>query len=247
VRVRLPGPRAAGRRGDSVDPVRVLAIDTALEACSAAILDSERAGTLTSRSVPMARGHAEALMPLIAAVMSEAHMEFGELDRVAVTVGPGSFTGLRVGVAAARGIALATGKPAVGLTTLAALAAPLCAQEGGEAILAVIDARHDRVYMQLFGPGGRSLGAPQIASTQRAIRAATASPTRIVGNAAKLIVDAWPDNEPTPVQVSAVQAPDIAWVARLGAASQDLTAPVRPLYLGDADAHPQEAGILPRR
>jgi tRNA threonylcarbamoyladenosine biosynthesis protein TsaB len=201
---------------------------------------------VTIRSVPMTRGHAEALMPLIAAVMSEAGMEFGQLDRVAVTVGPGSFTGLRVGVAAARGIALATGKPAVGLTTLAALAAPFLAADEAEAVLAVINARHDRVYMQLFGPGGRSLGAPQIASTRTAIRAATAKPTRIVGNAAKLIVDAWPD-QPAPLLVSAVEAPDIAWVARLGAASEDLTAPVRPLYLGDADAHPQEAGILPRR
>jgi tRNA threonylcarbamoyladenosine biosynthesis protein TsaB len=240
-------PHAIARsgRGIAVAPVRVLAIDTALEACSAAILDSD--GVMTSRSVAMTRGHAEALMPLIAAVMSEARMEFGDLDRVAVTVGPGSFTGLRVGVAAARGIALATGKPAVGLTTLAALAAPFFAADEGEAVLAVIDARHDRVYMQLFGRGGRALAAPQVASTRSAIRVVTASPTRIVGNAAKLIMDAWPDNEPTPLQVSDVPAPDIAWVARLGAASEDLTAPVRPLYLSDADAHPQEAGILPRR
>jgi tRNA threonylcarbamoyladenosine biosynthesis protein TsaB len=227
--------------------VRVLAIDTALEACSAAILDSGRAGVMTSRSMAMTRGHAEALMPLIAGVMSEARMEFGDLDRVAVTVGPGSFTGLRVGVAAARGIALATGKPAVGVTTLAALAAPFFAADEGEAVLAAIDARHGRVYMQLFGRGGRDLVAPQIASTRTAVRAATASPTRIVGNAAALIMEVWPGNQPAPLLVSAVPAPDIAWVARLGAASEDLTAPVRPLYLGDADAHPQEAGILPRR
>ena len=88
------------------------------------MLDTDRQGGLTGRSVPMMRGHAEALMPMIAAVMSAAGMEFAALDRIAVTVGPGSFTGLRVGVAAARGIALAAGKPAVGLTTLAALAAP---------------------------------------------------------------------------------------------------------------------------
>jgi tRNA threonylcarbamoyladenosine biosynthesis protein TsaB len=227
--------------------LRVLAIDTALEACSAAILDTDRRDGVTSRSVPMIRGHAEALVPLIAAVMSEADMEFAELDRIAVTVGPGSFTGLRVGVAAARGIALATGKPAVGLTTLEALAAPFFAADETRPLLAAIDARHDRVYMQLFGPGGQSLVAPQVASTRHAIRVAMASPTRIVGNAAKLIEEAWPDDEQRPLLVSAVQAPDIAWVARLGAAVGDLTAPVRPLYLGDADAHPQEAGILPRR
>jgi tRNA threonylcarbamoyl adenosine modification protein YeaZ len=195
----------------------------------------------------MVRGHAEALMPLIAAAMSEAGMAFAELDRIAVTIGPGSFTGLRVGVAAARGIALAAGKPAVGLTTLAALAAPFFAADESTPLLTVIDARHDRVYMQLFSPGGRSLIAPRIASIGDAICAATASPTRVVGNAAKLIEDAWPSDEPRPRLVSAVGAPDIVWVAKLGAASDDLTAPVRPLYLSEADAQPQEAGSLPRR
>ena len=81
--------------------MRVLAIDTALEACSAAVLDTEQDGVVASESIPMVRGHAEALMPLIARVMSEARLEFLELDRVAVTIGPGSFTGLRVGVSAA--------------------------------------------------------------------------------------------------------------------------------------------------
>jgi tRNA threonylcarbamoyladenosine biosynthesis protein TsaB len=227
--------------------VRVLAIDTALEACSAAILDTDRTDGVTSRSLPMMRGHAEALMPLIAAVMAEAQMDFPDLDRIAVTVGPGSFTGLRVGVAAARGIALAAGKPAVGLTTLAGLAAPFVEADDGTAVLAVINARHDRVYMQLFGPGGQSLVAPRIASTRDAVRAAMARPTHIVGNAAKLIADAWPGSEPRPLMVNAVGAPDIASVARLGAASDDLTAPVKPLYLGEADVHPQESGILPRR
>ena len=101
----------------------------------------------------MMRGHAEALMPLIAEVMSAAGVEFSELDRIAVTVGPGSFTGLRVGVAAARGIALAAGTPAIGLTTLSVLAAPFFHADESKPLLAVIDARHSQVYMQLFGPG----------------------------------------------------------------------------------------------
>jgi len=211
------------------------------------VLDTNRKGALTSRSLPMMRGHAEALMPLIAAVMSAANTEFFDLDRIAVTVGPGSFTGLRVGVAAARGIALAAGKPAVGLTTLAALAAPFFDADETKALLAVIDARHDQVYMQLFGSGGRTLIAPRLAPVRDAIRAAMASPTRIVGNAAKLVESAWPDNERRPLQVAAVRAPDIGWVARLGAATADVSAAVKPLYLRDADAQPQEAGILPRR
>ena len=227
--------------------MRVLAIDTALEACSAAVLDTDSGGRLTSRSLPMMRGHAEALMPLIATVMSGACVEFADLDRIAVTVGPGSFTGLRVGVAAARGIALATGKPAVGLTTLSALAAPFFETDESSPLLAAIDARHDHVYMQLFGPRGRILVAPRLAPMRDAIRAAMASPTRIVGNAAKLIEDAWPDHERRPPLVSAVRAPDITWVARLGAATDDLETQVRPFYLREADARPQEAGILPRR
>jgi tRNA threonylcarbamoyladenosine biosynthesis protein TsaB len=225
----------------------VLAIDTALEACAAAVLDTDRKGGLTSRSLPMMRGHAEALMPLIAAVMSAADVEFPELDRIAVTVGPGSFTGVRVGVAAARGIALAAGKPAVGLTTLAALAAPFFDADESKSLLAVVDARHSHVYMQLFGPGGRSLIPPRLAHVRDAIRAAMASPTRIVGNAARLIESAWPDNERRPLMISPVRAPDIAWIARLGAATADTSVALKPLYLREPDARPQEAGILPRR
>jgi tRNA threonylcarbamoyladenosine biosynthesis protein TsaB len=227
--------------------LRVLAIDTALEACSAAVLDTDRKGGLISRSLPMARGHAEALMPMIAAVMSAAETEFTDLDRIAVTVGPGSFTGLRVGVAAARGIALATGKPVVGLTTLAALAAPFFDADETKALLAVIDARHSQVYMQLFGPGGGSLIAPLLVPLRDAIRAAIASPTRIVGNAARLVEAAWPDNERRPLQVALVRSPDIVWVARLGAAATADSGSVKPLYLREADAQPQQAGILPRR
>src|SRR6266705_7028939 len=102
----------------------VLAIDTALDACAAGVLDTDAGKLIARESQAMKRGHAEALMPLIARVMKESGLPFAALDRIAVTVGPGSFTGLRVGVAAARGIGLAAGKPVVGLTTLAAMAVP---------------------------------------------------------------------------------------------------------------------------
>ena len=227
--------------------MRVLAIDTALEACSVAVFDTEGSSRARSRSLPMARGHAEALMPLVATVMSDARTEFDELDRIAVTVGPGSFTGLRVGVAAARGIGLAAGKPVVGLTTLAAMAVPFIDADDTKSLLVVIDARHDHVYMQLYGPGGRTLVAPRVVHLRDAIRAAMASPTRIVGNAAKLIEAAWPENERRPLLVNETKAPDIVWVARLGAAADPEGASVKPLYLREADAHPQAAGVLPRQ
>src|ERR1700688_206260 len=138
--------------------MRVLAIDTALAACSAAVLDTEYGGIVASESLPMVRGHAEALMPLLQRVMNQARMTFADIDRIAVTTGPGSFTGLRVGIAAARGIALAADKPALGISTLAAYAAPHLADETATTpVVAAIDARHEHVYLQMFDAGGRTL------------------------------------------------------------------------------------------
>ena len=225
----------------------VLAIDCALDACSAAVLDSAAGAIVASQSRIMARGHAEALMPLIARVMDEAAVEFSALGRVAVTVGPGSFTGLRVGIAAARGIALAAGKPAIGLTTLASLAAPHIAEGDNGPVVAVIDARHDQVYMQVFAPGGRTLLAPRAVPLREAARAAASAPARIVGSAANLLLRTWPKGEPPPALVDQRGAPDIAWVARLGALAGRGEGPPQPLYLRPPDARPQEAARLPRR
>jgi tRNA threonylcarbamoyl adenosine modification protein YeaZ len=226
--------------------MRVLAIDTALEACAAAVLDTER-GTVASQSLPMVRGHAEALMPLIARVMAQADMAFSALDRIAVTTGPGSFTGLRVGISAARGIALAASKPAVGLTTLAAYAAPYIAHDDKTAVAVAIDARHQHVYLQIFGPGGRTLAAPRIASVADAVRAAANGPVRIVGTGANMLAAAWPAREPEPALVDDRRAPDIVWVGRLGIAADEGADDPKPLYLRAPDAQPQDAARLPRR
>lgn len=226
--------------------MRVLAIDTALEACSAAVLDPD-GGITASESLAMTRGHAETLMPLIARVMSGAGVEFAQLDRIAVTTGPGSFTGLRVGISAARGIALAAGKPAVGLSTLAALAAPLIATDDGTQVVAAIDARHEHIYLQVFGVNGRTLVGPRVASLRDAARAAMAAPARIVGSAANKMAAAWPKGAEPPLSVEQRAAPDIEWIARLGAAATDSYSPPKPLYLREPDAQPQDAARLPRR
>jgi tRNA threonylcarbamoyl adenosine modification protein YeaZ len=227
--------------------MRILAIDTALEACSVAVLDTDRPETAVHESQPMVRGHAEALMPMIARVLEQAGIEAGALDRIAVTVGPGSFTGLRVGIAAARGLALATGKPAIGLTTLAAFAAPLIAADDTVPVVSAIDARHDHVYLQVFGAGGLTLVKPRLASVTDALRDATGGPPRLVGTAAELLARRWPEGERPPVSVGTNRAPDIEWVARLGAAAAAGASPPKPLYLRAADAHPQEAAQLARR
>jgi tRNA threonylcarbamoyl adenosine modification protein YeaZ len=227
--------------------MRVLAIDTALDACAAAVLDTDVGTVIAHESLPMLRGHAEMLIPLIKRVMERAKLPFGVLDRIAVTTGPGSFTGLRVGIAGARGIGLAAGKPVVGLSTLAAYAAPLIAADDALPVVAAIDARHDHVYLQVFGPGGRTLVAPRICSLREALRAAASGAPRLTGTAANILAAAWPAGERRPSKVDQRSAPDIDWVARLGAAAKESAAPPKPLYLRAPDAQPQNASQLARR
>ena len=228
--------------------MRLLAIDTALETCSAAVLDTTGGGIVAQESLPMVRGHAEALMPLIQRVMGASRLDFAELDRIAVTVGPGSFTGLRVGIAAARGIGLAAAKPVVGLTTLAAFAAPFIAEDESLPVVVAIDARHANVYLQVYGRAGRVLVAPRIASLHEAgLRAAAAGAPRLAGTAAELLAAAWPAGERPPRAVDPRRAPDIAWVARLGVIARETEAAPKPLYLRAPDAQPQDASHLPRR
>jgi tRNA threonylcarbamoyl adenosine modification protein YeaZ len=226
--------------------MRVLAIDTALAACSAAILDTN-GGIIARESLPMLRGHAEALMPLIGRIMDAAHTAFRDVDRVVVTTGPGSFTGLRVGIAAARGIALATGKPAVGLSTLSAYAAPYLADDDNAPVVVAIDARHSHVYLQVFAAGGRTVTGPRLAPLNEAVRAAAAAPARIVGSAAQMVADGLAVTDATPLHVDGAGAPDIDWVARMGAALPDGQSPPKPQYLRAPDAQPQNAAQLPRR
>ncbi|HEX3858557.1 MAG TPA: tRNA (adenosine(37)-N6)-threonylcarbamoyltransferase complex dimerization subunit type 1 TsaB, partial [Pseudolabrys sp.] len=198
-------------------------------------------------SLPMPRGHAEALVPLIARVLDRAKLEFSDIDRIAVTTGPGSFTGLRVGIAAARGLALAAGKPVVGLSTLAAYAAPYIATDDTLPVVVAIDARHDHVYLQVFGPGGRTLVTPRLASMRDALRASSTGTPRLVGTGAQMLAAAWPAEERAPTVVDPRRAPDIDWVARLGAAAMESNSPPKPLYLRAPDAQPQHAAQLARR
>jgi tRNA threonylcarbamoyladenosine biosynthesis protein TsaB len=214
----------------------ILAIDTALDACAAAVLDTDAGELIAAESQAMKRGHAEALMPLIGRVMNASGIAFAALDRIAVTTGPGSFTGLRVGLSAARGIALAASKPVVGLTTLAAYAAPVVSENAGHPVISAIDARHDHVYFQVVSGNGGSLIRPRVAPIDEALGAARFGAPHLVGNAAGILSQRWPGQAPPPVRVDEHPAPDIAWVAWLGAAVSPDTAPARPLYLRAPDA-----------
>jgi tRNA threonylcarbamoyladenosine biosynthesis protein TsaB len=179
--------------------------------------------------------------------MKQSDTAFRALDRIAVTTGPGSFTGVRVGLAAARGFAVATGVPVVGVSTLAVYAAPYLAANGKSPVIAAIDARHEHVYLQVFGPGGQTLVPPRLARLSEAIDAASNAPACLVGSAARAVADGLSKTAPTPRNVDARAAPDIAWVAQIGAVTPETEAAPNPQYLRAPDAQPQNAAQLPRR
>jgi tRNA threonylcarbamoyladenosine biosynthesis protein TsaB len=222
----------------------ILAIDTALDACAAGILDTDASKLIAQESLVMKRGHAEALMPLIARVMKASGIAFAGLDRIAVTTGPGSFTGLRVGLSAARGLALAANKPVVGVTTLTAYAAPVVTESGERPVISAIDARHDQVYFQVVSGNGSSLIRPKVAPIEEALGASRFGAPHLVGNAAKILAERWPAQAAPPFKVDAQGAPDIAWVAWLGAAVSPNTAPARPFYLRAPDAKPPKEALV---
>ncbi|WP_119461529.1 tRNA (adenosine(37)-N6)-threonylcarbamoyltransferase complex dimerization subunit type 1 TsaB [Rhodospirillaceae bacterium SYSU D60014] len=141
----------------------VLALDSAAGACSAALW---RQGRLAGhRYRAMARGHAEALLPMVIETMAAAGAGFDELDLIAATVGPGAFTGLRIGLATARGLALATGVPALGVTTFAAVAEAVPpAERTGRTLLVLLDTKRSDLFAQRFDAELEALGAPAVLS-----------------------------------------------------------------------------------
>ncbi|MGZ6017828.1 MAG: tRNA (adenosine(37)-N6)-threonylcarbamoyltransferase complex dimerization subunit type 1 TsaB [Phenylobacterium sp.] len=203
----------------------VLGLDTCLSSCSVAVLDGER--VVASAREVMARGHQERLAPMAREVMAQAGLAFTALDRIAVTVGPGSFTGLRVGIAFAKGLSFALGLPAVGIGTLEALAA-----EASGLVFPAIDARRGQLYLQAF-EGGRALMAPDALTVEvAAARLAELSqgrPFTLVGSGAALLADVAPS-----ATAIAAEGADARHVARLAAGRAP--GPLKPLYLRAPDA-----------
>ena len=205
----------------------VLGLDTAVGACSVAVVaDGE---PLAAFSEAMQRGHQERLALMVREAMAEAGLAFGALDRIGVTVGPGSFTGLRVGLAFAKGLGLALARPVVGVGTLEALAA---SESGADLTIAAIDARRSQIYLQAFS-GGHALMAPDVLPVE--IAAARLAEVRssgrvdIVGSGASLL-----DGLVSGARILPRAAPDPVALARLAQAKR-LT-PARPLYLRAPDA-----------
>lgn len=226
--------------------MRILAVDTALGATSAAVIDFPSGDVLTLRSVAMARGHAEVLVPLVRDLMTDVPGGFASLDRVATTIGPGSFTGLRVAISAARSFGLALQIPVVGVSALTAYAVPLIAQGSRTSIAAAIDARHGAIFFESFWSDGKIANPPALLPIEEAAQRIKLWKTRTVGNAADLLCKAARAVGCDCVSDEPLAAPDIAWVARLGAAADPATAPPDPYYLRAVSAMPQPSQAVAR-
>lgn len=183
-----------GAYSDMVEKaMKILALDTALDACSVAVVDGSN--ILAEQHEERARGHAERLIPMIKDLLNTASISFDELDLVAVSVGPGTFTGLRIGLAAARGISLASSTPCLGITTLETLAASVTSELAkGRPIVVVVDARRKEVYFQTFNFSEASkfplpTDAPRAIPLSDVKSSLPTEPFVLIGSGAQLILD----------------------------------------------------------
>lgn len=220
----------------------LLAIDTASTLCAACVYDAA-AGAVLGRTVrDLGKGHAEHLIPVVDETIREAGLSFDRLDRIVVSVGPGSFTGVRVGVATARGLALALRIPAVGVTTLEAIAAETRGNSSDCKVMSVLDAGRGEINLQLFDEAGETILGPDVATLEQAALKAREYGPVLAGSAAALV--AGEADAGLRVGPNGATA-DIGVYATLGAVKAVGERP-RPLYLRGADAKPQGGFVLPR-
>jgi tRNA threonylcarbamoyl adenosine modification protein YeaZ len=225
--------------------MNVLAFDTCLGAVSAAVRWRGPDGWLQREAYKrLSSGHAERLFPMIVEVMDGAGLQFSTLDRIAVTVGPGGFTAVRIGISAARALALATGRPVVATTSLAVMAHRAMEMLGetleGRQLTVAVDAGRGAHYVQSFSAGATATGEPLLLTSEEAGRSVGRQGAIVVGTGAIAVADLakeagrdaeprFPDLQPHALSL-ALLAPRLVPVH-----------PVRPLYLRQADARPQDA------
>lgn len=206
--------------------MRLLAVDTALGACSVAVLDGD--AVLAHQFAEMTRGHAEALAPMVDETMRRSGIAFGVLDRLAVTTGPGTFTGQRVGLAFMRGLRVGLKKPLIGVTTLEAMAAATKAQRAA----AIHDAKRDEAYLSLWEHGAAVLEPMVMTFADAILRIRAFGPCALCGTGAPKAGEAL-DAE---FERTEIRQPDALWVARLAVARPVADMAPGPLYLRAPDA-----------
>ena len=218
--------------------MKILSLDTAMAACSVAVVDTDEPLPLAAAFVAMERGHAEALAPMTAEVLKAAGLTLSAIDRIAVTTGPGTFTGVRIGLSFAKGLALARGLPVIGIDSLSAIAAN---ERADAPLLVVADARNGEVYAASFDAARRLAAGPRVTSAAGAV-ANMPEGSLVLGTAAKAVVEA---TGRTDLRLSSAEAlPVAANFARLAATAHPGAAPA-PLYLRAPDAKPQPLAQRP--
>jgi tRNA threonylcarbamoyladenosine biosynthesis protein TsaB len=214
--------------------MKILAVDTALGACSAAILDDNK--VLAHRFVAMERGHAEAIAPMVDAAMRESGVTFAALDRLAVTTGPGTFTGQRVGLAFMRGLRVALKRPLIGITTLHAMCAAAMAEAATPFAAAIHDARRGEAYLSVASALQTVLPASLVpldnAGAQISSLVHGEAPVALAGSAAEFVAD----RMHIATYVTSILQPDALWVARLAVLAAETSEAPHPLYLRAPDA-----------
>jgi tRNA threonylcarbamoyladenosine biosynthesis protein TsaB len=216
------------------DPVRILAVETALGACSVAVLAGEK--ILAHTFEDMARGHAERLAPMVEEAMAKAGVKFSQIDRLAVTTGPGTFTGQRVGLAFMRGLRIALKKPLIGITTLEAMAA--AAQSPRAA--AIHDAKRDEAYLSLWEDGRTVLDPEVLPFTMAVEKIRNFGACALTGSGAPAAAEALGAD----FLLTAIRQPEALWVARLALTRAVPEEAPAPLYLRAPDAKLPNANVV---
>jgi len=232
--------------------MHILALETSMGAYGAALLRA--AGTscrVVAREAMMPRGHAEALMPMLAAVMEEAALPFAALDLVAASFGPGSFTGVRIAIAAARGLALVTGVKLWGADSLTVMARTALAggliESAGRPFAVAVDARAAMLYFGLYDGAGRKLEGPLLISAEAAVALLPADLRIAVGSGASALAAAAPRRRADLEPVLPDLQPSAVALAELASEAGKALPTLRPLYLRPPDARPQAMAAVSRR
>ena len=222
--------------------MNILAFDTCFDACSAAV----RTGAAPAdqkvfhRFEPMQTGHAERLVPMISELLSQARIAMADIELIAVTTGPGTFTGTRICVAAARAFALAHEIVLAPLSSLALIARQAaCAAPQARDLCVAVDARHNEVYIQIFDREGLAArGSPQIMALDEARALVERSGAMVIGSGASLL---------DPALLAPLAQPDARYALDIVSRNHQPTRAIAPLYLRSPDAKPLFANMLQRQ
>jgi tRNA threonylcarbamoyladenosine biosynthesis protein TsaB len=229
--------------------MNILALDTSMGACSAAVLRTDgAASSLHARQEAMARGHAEALMPMVAEVLAAACIAARDLDLIAATEGPGSFTGVRIAIAAARGLALATGAKLYGTDSLTVMARDALAvgllPKGPFAV--AVDARRGMIYLGIYDAAGERRDGPLLVSPDDAAHLVPRELSLAVGSGAALLAESCARQARRIETALPELQPSAASLAKIALEARATVPILRPLYLRPPDARPQQPSVVRR-